>query len=209
VTTSWLPTLATIAFAQGLAAMSPGPAFLLVSRAAAGGSRGRGIATGLGVATACSLWATAATFGAAAVLTGMPALYGAIQFAGATYLIWLGLTAWRAAGEVHEPAAGEVPSERWHAAIRGLWLSLGNPKIVVFYSSIFVSLIPADAPTWVRGAALGIVLTQEFLWYLLVAVFFSRPLAQALYRRLRGKIERAMGAVFITLGARIAAATHF
>jgi threonine/homoserine/homoserine lactone efflux protein len=207
--TSWLPTLATIALADGLAAMTPGPAVLLVSRASAGGSRARGVASALGVASACSIWAAAATFGAAAVLTAMPSLYAAIQLAGATYLIWLGLAAWRTASDDHGPAAGEVPIERRRAAVRGLWLSLGNPKIVVFFSSIFVSLIPADAPGWVRVAALGIVVTQEFLWYVLVAVLFSHPLAQSIYSRMRAQVERVMGAVFITLGARIAAVAHF
>jgi threonine efflux protein len=202
---SYGATLAGIAFANMLGILSPGPAFLLVSRTAAARSRSAGLATGLGVAMAATLWAAAATFGVAFVMTRLAAVYGAIQLAGAVYLIWLGLSAW-----LHQPAetaAGSTSpsSRRGSAILTGFGLSLTNPKIVVFFSSIFVALIPAEAPLWVRLAALGIVAGQETLWAVAVACLFSQPSIQAGYRRFARRIEQVMGAVFIALGARIAA----
>ena len=52
---SYGATLASIAFANMLGVISPGPAFLLVSRTAAARSRSAGLATGLGVAMAATL----------------------------------------------------------------------------------------------------------------------------------------------------------
>ena len=92
--------------------------------------------------------------------------------------------------------------------LRGLSLSLSNPKIVFFYSGIFVSLIPADAPAWLRAAALAIVVAQQYAGYVLVATVFSRPRVRAVYQRVRCRIERVMGAVFIAPGARVPALTH-
>ncbi len=202
---SYGATLAGIAFANMLGIISPGPAFLLVSRTAAARSRSAGLATGLGVAMAAILWAAAATFGVAMVMTRFAMIYGAIQLAGAVYLIWLGLAAW-----LHQPAgthSGPSPpqSRASAAALTGFGLSLTNPKIVIFFSSIFVALIPAVAPLWVRFAALGIVAAEEVLWAVAVAYLFSRPGIQAGYRRFARRIEQVMGAVFIALGARIAA----
>jgi len=198
-------TLAGIALANILGAMSPGPAFFLVGRAAASHSRANGLATGMGVAAAATLWATAATFGVAVLMTRFTAVYGAIQLAGGVYLIWLGLMSWRHSSDPDDGSPASTPSRLSRAALAGFSLSLTNPKIVIFFSSIFVALFPVHTPLWVRLTALGIVALQETLWYTLVACVLSHSKVQAAYRRIKDKVERLMGAVFIALGARIVA----
>jgi threonine efflux protein len=74
---------------------------------------------------------------------------------------------------------------------------------VIFFSSIFVALLPPHAPLWLRLAVVGIVCVQEITWYTTVAFVFSRPRVQAAYRRLSQWIERALGTVLIGLGLRI------
>ncbi|HLI10493.1 MAG TPA: LysE family transporter [Alphaproteobacteria bacterium] len=210
---SYSLTLAGIALANLLAIISPGPAFLLVSRTAASRSRALGLATGLGVAAATTLWAVAATFGVAVLMTRLTTLYGLVQLVGGAYLIWLGLSAWRDHGDAPSGTAsaaaalGGTPSamELRRAFLTGLSLTLTNPKVVVFFSSIFVAMLPAQAPLWVRLAALGIVAVQENAWYMLVACLFSQARMQAAYQRIKGGIDRVMGAVFIAFGARIVA----
>lgn len=205
-------TLVAIALADLLAIVSPGPAFLLVSRTAASHSRARGMATGAGVGAAITLWAAAATFGVAAVLARFATLYGLLQLAGGAYLIWLGLAAWHDAGRAGErPQGGEARhaaagGARHHRAmLTGFLLTLGNPKVVVFFSSIFVTLLPADAPPWVRAAAIGVIAVQECTWYVLLAAVFAQPRMQAGYARLRGGIDRAVGTALVAAGARIVA----
>jgi len=106
---SYGATLSGIAPANVLGIISPGPGSLLVSRAAAGGSRRIGLATGFGLAMAATLWAAAAAFGVAVVMTRFAVLYGVIQMAGAVYLIWLGLSPWRHTGNA---AAQDAPDVR-------------------------------------------------------------------------------------------------
>lgn len=139
------------------------------------------------------------------------ALYGAIQLAGGAYLIRLGLSPWRegAPAAADRPATdGAAPARLHRAALKGLSLTLGNPKVGVFFGSIFVTLLPAETPLWVRAAALGIVAGQETTWYVLVACLFSQPRIRAGYAQIRTVLDRAIGTVFITLGARIAALAH-
>lgn len=206
---SYLWPLAGLALANLLGIISPGPAFLMVSRAAAGRSLGIGVALGAGVAIAATMWAAAACFGIALLMTQFVSVYGLIQIAGGAYLIWLGISAWRHSRDPM-PAAqtAATPASRdgiARAVLTGAWLSLGNPKIIIFFSSIFVALLPHDAPVWVRLVAVAIVGLQEISWYTIVAFVFSRPKVQAAYARARTWIERALGTVLIGLGTRIIA----
>ncbi len=216
---SYAFTLAGVSVANMLAIMSPGPAFLLVTSTASSQSRAVGLATALGIAAATTLWAVAAIFGVAIFLTRFATLYGLVQLAGGVYLIWLGLVAWRgkrhggdlASTVAESKISNDAPvsaARLVRAAITGLSLTLTNPKVVIFFSSIFLALFPAETPFWVRLAALGIVAMQETTWYVVVACVFSHALVQAVYQRIKSGIDRVMGAVFIAFGARIVALAH-
>ena len=209
---SYLWPLAGLALANLLGIISPGPAFLMVSRAAAGRSLAVGVALGAGVSIAATAWAAAACFGIALLMTQFASVYGIIQIAGGLYLIWLGINAWRHSRKpVSAPQGMAGPAARdgiARAVLTGAWLSLGNPKIIIFFSSIFVALLPHDAPVWVRLVAVAIVGAQEITWYTTVAFVFSRPRVQAAYAKARVWIERALGTVLIGLGARIITAVR-
>jgi threonine/homoserine/homoserine lactone efflux protein len=208
---SYVLPLAGLAFANFLGIISPGPAFMMVSRAAAGHSKGAAVALGMGVAIAAAIWAAAACFGVSILMSRFAPVYGAIQLAGGAFLIWLGIGAWRSGNDKPQDneAADLVHAGQQRGIARsvlvGAMLSLGNPKIVIFFSSIFVALLPAHAPLWVRLAVIVIVGLQETLWYTVVAFIFSRPRVQAAYRRARNWIERTLGAVLIGIGVRIIA----
>lgn len=208
---SYTLTLAGLAVATMVAIATPGPAFLMASRAAVR-SRRLGVATGLGIALSATLWAVAAIFGVAVLMTRFSAIYGAVQLAGGVYLIWLGLSAWRdsshAGGSAPTPSGGAA-ARPWRAFAAGFSLTLMNPKVVIFYGSVFVALLPATAPTWVRIAAFAIVVAEEVGWYLIVACIFSQPRVQAFYQRIRHTLDHVMGAVFVALGARIVALARF
>ncbi len=212
---SYVPMLAGIAVINLLAIMSPGPAFFLVSRSAASRSRAVGVATALGVSAAAGLWAMAAIFGVALLMTRFTTVYGLMQLAGGAYLIWLGLSAW-SASQRSEDASAEaddlgrgVSSSLRRAVLTGGMLSLTNPKMIIYFTSIFVAVFPAHAPLWVHLTALGIVVAEEVLWWVLVAYLFSHARMQAAYRRVRGVLDRVLGVAFVAFGARIVALAHF
>jgi len=200
--------LAGLAIANMLGAITPGPAFLMVSRAAAGRSRASALGLATGVTIAVTIWAAAACFGIAALMSRAAVLYRTLQLIGGAYLIWLGLGAWRAARRP-EPAEAAPPlpftGHRGFARAVpvGAMLNLGNPKIVMFFSSIFVTLLPPHAPLWMRLTVIAIVGVEEISWYVMVAFVFSHPRIQAAYRRASRWVERLMGTILIGFGARI------
>ena len=114
-------------------------------------------------------------FGLHVLFAQAPWLYDALRLGGAAYLIYLGIgmlrDAWRGGGKEAETiqlaAAGRA------TFLRCLAVQLSNPKAAVFFGSIFVTLLPADAPLWLKGAALAILVMNEFGWYALVALVLS------------------------------------
>ena len=191
-----------------LGAMTPGPAFVMITRISAGQSRPAALAAAAGAALGVLVWATAATLGIQVLLARAMAVYVGLQIAGALYLLWLGVKAWRHAGQGGLPR-GQARTMRPRDAFRtGLLTNLSNPKVMVFFGSIFVALFPSGTPLWVRLAALGIVAVNEPLWYGSVALVFSSAPVQAAYRRAQRWNDRAAGTVMLAFGLHLLASVR-
>jgi threonine/homoserine/homoserine lactone efflux protein len=195
--------LATIWLANLLGAMSPGPSFVLVARASAGQSRSAGIASALGMGIGAAAWAAAAMFGLALLLSELVWLYRAIQLLGGLYLIYLGVMIWRGAAAPLAAEATAVAQGPWRSFVVALMIQLSNPKVVVFFGSIFVALLPAYAPFWVWIATLTMVLLNETVWYSIVALVFSAPPARRVYGGVKTWLERAMAGFLAAIGVKL------
>lgn len=199
--------LAGVAAVHLAGAASPGPSFVLVARTAATGGRAAGLATALGMGLGATLWAAAALVGLAALFAAAPWLYAAVKLAGAGFLLWLGWMMWRHAAEPTENAAGAPLAAGLHAAFRRATLvQLANPKVAVFFASVFVAVAPPDAPGWLIAAIVGNVFLVEAAWYALVALAFSVPAVRARYIGWKAALDRACGGVMGLLGLRLAVA---
>jgi len=91
---------------------------------------------------------------------------------------------------------------------RALLLQLSNPKIMVFFGSIFLSLLPHEMPVWMQGAVLALVAFDEFTWFALLALTFSGGTARTFYRRAKFWLDRFMGGALALLGLRLALASR-
>ena len=202
-TSFWL-LLGSVAAVNLLGAASPGPAFFLVSRTAVGQSRRAGLATGLGVSLATVIWAFGTIHGLALLIAGAAWLFRIMQAAGAAYLIYLGWQAIRHAAEPLPPALAEHgPTGNLAAFRRGFLTNMTNPKVAVFFASVFASIYGAGMPEWVNLAVLGVIAIDEVVWYSLVALAFSSRPAQTAYGRAKRWIDRAFGAFLALFGIRL------
>jgi RhtB (resistance to homoserine/threonine) family protein len=203
---SYFWTLVGIAAVHLLAAISPGPAFVVITRIAVSQSRRAALATGLGAASGALVWASLASLGVHLLLSQAVWLYGALKLVGGAYLLWLGIQAWRHAEAPLSTAGDGAPAMSVERAWRvGLLTNLSNPKVIVFFGSIFVTLFEPGTPIWVWLAALVIVAANESLWFCLLALLFSSGPAQSLYRRAKTVIERVTGAAMVVFGLRLLA----
>src|SRR5262249_1823932 len=133
----------------------------------------------------------------------------AFRIAGALYLIYLAVTLWRHAGDaLPEMTMRKGRMTGWQGFLRALLLQLSNPKIMVFFGSIFLSLLPQNLPAWMDGAVLAIVALNEFTWFALLALLFSGDTARAFYRRIKLWLDRIMGSVLAMLGLRLGLSDH-
>src|SRR5437899_6479599 len=132
--------LLSIAAVQLLAAASPGPTFVIVSRYSIGESRRRGLLVVSGVLLADLTWAVLAASGLGVLVLRYPAIYTVLRIAGAAYLIWLGgkmlLDATRK--RYPPPIDGGAPSASACQAVRaGFLTNMTNPKSIAYYTSLF------------------------------------------------------------------------
>jgi RhtB (resistance to homoserine/threonine) family protein len=198
--------IATIAVVQLMGTMSPGPSFLIVSRAAVAESRATGLRLAFGLAIGTVIWAVSALLGLKALLTAFGSLYVTMKIAGGLYLIYLAIRLWRHAAEPLAGAAGaEAPLGESGAIRRGILAQLANPKVAVFYGSVFVTMLPEETPAWAKLVVCAIVFTNVFVWYSLVALVLGAERARARYARFKRWLDRASGSVLALLGLRLIA----
>jgi threonine efflux protein len=200
-------TLAAIGGVFLLACCSPGPVFLVISSTAIAVSRRAGVMVGLGVAAATLTWASVAMLGLGVVMTQIAWLHTGIRLAGGAYLIWMGFAMIRAAGgqgSRHLDAPDVAGLDPWAAFRRGYLASLTNPKAAAFFGSIFVVMLPIHAPSWVYAATVALLAALSALWHCGLAVIFSVGAVQVGYRRMKSKIDRAVGGILIVLGLQLA-----
>jgi threonine/homoserine/homoserine lactone efflux protein len=201
----------SVAGAITLGAMSPGPSFVMVARTALSVSRRDGIAAALGMGVGGALFALAALLGLHLVLASVPALYAAVKLFGGGYLIYLGCRIWGNAG-VPLAAVESEPAERpgawWRSLFLGLGTQLSNPKTAIVYASVFIALLPREAPLWVVVTLPLTVFCIEAGWYSVVALALSARAPRALYRRSKRWIDRTAGGVMLLLGVKLLADTR-
>ena len=201
---SYILPLCGLAVVHLIAVASPGPSFVLVAQLAAARSRRAALLAALAMMIGAFVWAAAALFGLQALFAQFEVLYVGLRIAGGLYLLWLAWQIFRHAG-APLPQFADTGTGKGDLAVfrNALFVQFSNPKIAVFFGTIFVALLPADPPLWVLGAALAIVTVNELGWYALVALLFSAGPAQRLYRRAQVWIDRVMGIVLGGLGLRL------
>jgi threonine efflux protein len=185
-----------------LVVASPGPAFLAVSRTAISTSRSAGLVAAAAMATGALIWAVATLFGLHVLFARAPWLYDAMRLGGAAYLIYLGLGMLRSAWRGGALAAAAAMPVGHRTFLLGVQLS--NPKAAVFFGSIFVTLLPAEAPLWVKGAALAILGINEFGFYGLVALLLSAPRPRQIYQNAKRGLDALFGGFLTALGVKLA-----
>jgi threonine/homoserine/homoserine lactone efflux protein len=201
-----LPSLVAFTLAAALLTVTPGLDTALVLRTAGVEGARRALAAGLGICLGCLVWGAVVALGLGMLLAASELAYTLLKWAGAAYLLWLGIHLLLSRREDFAPGgspAGHATSLAWFS--RGLLTNLLNPKVGIFYVSFLPQFVPEGAsvaPTTLLLAAIHAALGLAWFALLIAA---TRPLATALRRpRVIRTLDRLTGGLFILFGARLA-----
>lgn len=196
---------AGLAVVHLLAVASPGPSTVLVIQTAAVSGRRAGLLAAFAMMLGAVAWAAAALYGLQILFARFDWLYAAFRIGGALYLLYLAWMLLRHAGApLPDADPSTVRTGAWQGFLKALMLQLSNPKVMVFMGSIFVSLLPAQTPSWMEATVLAIVAVNEFSWFALLTLLFSGQAARAFYRRTKLWLDRFMGGALALLGLKLA-----
>jgi threonine/homoserine/homoserine lactone efflux protein len=198
-----LITLVTIGLVQLLAVISPGPSFLITAQTAVARSRLDGIKIAFGLGAGTIVWASAALLGLHALFRLHHWLFVGMKVAGALFLLWIAFQIFRHASSPIEMGDSNVEVTRRNPFLRGFLTQISNPKVAVFFGSIFVAMLPQDVPTWMMLALLAIVTTNEVVWYVIVALCFGSGPVRHFYIGAKKWIDRVTGLFLGALSLRI------
>ena len=199
-----LLALTGLILAQTVAVISPGPAFVVVVRTCLSRDSRAGLWTTVGIAMGTLVWASAALFGLGLLFAIFPWLYLAMRIAGAAFLLWMAFRLWRHAhAPLPEAQAAKVDTSFIGALRAGFLTQLANPKVAVFFGSIFVTFLPPDPSVMFQITALLSCFTVELLWFGLVAIACTRAPFRSRYERAKHIVDRITAVVLAGLGARL------
>jgi threonine/homoserine/homoserine lactone efflux protein len=186
----------------------PGPDMIfLLSRAIAQGRRA-GVAAAFGINLGAYVHLAAAVLGISAVLMTSAVAFTAMKWAGAAYLLWLGVQALFAKASPLSLDTGGL--RRTHRAIfwQGFASDVLNPKVAMFFLALLPQFISADAENPMgQLLLLGFTVNVIGIATNLILVWLSSGITGALRRneQIARWLHKAMGAVFIYLGVRLVA----
>jgi threonine/homoserine/homoserine lactone efflux protein len=202
-----LETLVAFVAVSAVVICTPGQDTALTIRNTLVGGRRAGLATALGVSSGQAVWTVAASAGVAALIVASEPAFIALKFAGATYLVVLGLQTLRGAFRGDPPQRARAAGSGAGGALRQGFLSnLANPKMAIFFTSLLPQFAPAHGPAFPVLLALGLLFcAMTFAWLCAYATAVSRARDLLARPRVRRTLDAVMGTALIALGARLAA----
>lgn len=202
--------------------LTPGPDVLyIVTNALRSGARA-GMVAALGITAGCFVHILAAAMGVSALMAASATAFALLKWAGAAYLVWVGLRMLlaRAPAPINQPFAmnsvaidadGTSAKALKRIFFQGFWTNALNPKVALFFLAFVPQFIaPGVAHKPLAFLLLGLLFNFNALCvnigWAAVAAWMARRMA-SVQRALHG-LERAAGLMFIGFGLKLAFSGH-
>lgn len=192
--------------------ITPGQDTLFILGRSIAQGKKAGIISVLGIMSGILLHTLFAALGLSVILNTSSLAFNAIKYAGAAYLIWLGISMLRSdQGDHLAEALKKKPQTFWLIYRQGMLTNLLNPKVSLFFLSFLPQFIdPATQYTFAPFILLGLILFTTGLTWCLLLAYGSSWLTQKFrnHNSPGGSLRRISGALFIALGIKLALATR-
>ena len=125
------------------------------------------------------------------------------RLAGALFLLWIAIQIFRHAKSPINMSGSNGEAARRNPFLRGFLTQISNPKVAVFFGSIFVAILPKEVPGWMMIALVVIFTINEISWYTLVSLCFGSVPVRRAYIGAKTWIDRVTGLFLGGLSFRI------
>lgn len=199
-------TLLAFAAAFFVFAASPGPDNMTIVARTISHGAASGIAYGAGTVAGILIFLTLAAFGLSVIAAEMSVVMTILRYAGAAYLVWMGVKLWTAVPVV--PELQPVAERRGLLKIfaTGIALNLGNPKMPLFYVALLPNVVGASLTPGHLLVLMAVILVVEAVvigGHVILAGRARKLLrTPAVVRRM----NRAAGGVMVGAGVAVVAA---
>lgn len=184
----------------------PGPAVLLTATRTVQGGRQAGIMAGLGIATGDLIHTLFAAIGLSAILMTSAMAFQVVKFAGAAYLLYLGIRA--ILEKPTDPSLPQVaPMSNLRMYSQAILIELLNPKTALFFLAFLPQFVhPESGASFLQFLVLGLLFVTLSIMYTTLIAVSVRQLGKLVKRvpwmgRWSGKL---VGAIYIGLGLKVA-----
>ncbi|MDK9738469.1 LysE family translocator [Vibrio sp. D404a] len=196
--------LISLAILGILIVISPGADFVLVLKNSINLGRRAGILTAVGISLAIGVHISYSMLGISYLISQNEALFHAIRYLGAGYLIYLGLKG-IFAKEQASPDINQTEKTKQRYIAQGFFCNVLNPKTMLFFLSIFSQLITNNPTDNAFALGYGVyMMALHMAWFALVAILFTSPLLQGWLNRFKQRLNQVCGAGLVLFGSALA-----
>jgi threonine/homoserine/homoserine lactone efflux protein len=186
--------------------VTPGPDLLYILGRSMSQGRSAGVLSALGVGAGCLVHVLGAALGLSALLLAVPHAYDLVRWAGAAYLVALGVKALRSRQGALE-VKGLAPVTPGRIFVQGALTNVLNPKVALFFLAFLPQFAdPTRGPLAPQLLLLGAIFAVNGTWVCVGFALFASSVGSWLRGRygVARLLERATGGLFVALGLRLA-----
>lgn len=196
--------LIAVALITILATISPGPDFAMVTRNSYLHGRNAGLFAALGIALGVQVHVFYTMFGIGLIIENSPSLFTLIKIAGALYLIVIGWKTFSNQSKLVIDLHFDVPVSRFQVLLNGFLTNALNPKTTLFVISTYTQVVQAGTPLTIQFGYGLFMSAIHFIWFALVAIFFSQQTFRSRMISHQNVIDKLIGSVLMGLGVSLA-----
>ncbi|CRI59149.1 LysE family translocator [Pseudomonas sp. CCOS 191] len=196
--------LIAVALFTLLAVISPGADFAMVTRSSYAQGRKAGLAAAAGIALGVQVHVLYTVLGIAVIISQSPTLFLAMKVVGVGYLVYLGYKSLTNTTRISLDGLAHSKASVASALRTGFLTNALNPKTMLFVVSAYTQVVQPGSPLALDFAYGAFMSFAHWVWFSLVAVFFSNHLLRRAMIERQVVIDRTIGMALIGLGFSVA-----
>lgn len=174
----------------------------IITRTIAEGKKS-GIVSALGIQTGMLFHVLAVSLGLAGVVAHSTTLFAILKYAGAAYLLYLGIKMWRESLVIDNPNLDKLPLGKIYH--QGVITNILNPKVVLFFLALLPQFVTSNLENTFLPFLLGFTLLGTSTVWCIILVIAASPLGRLLRNNqtIGSGLNKICGTIFVGLAMKI------